>query len=226
MKKVIFIIILFLSCYFIYNKTINNKKYYLVIGDSLSKGINEYGVTSKGYSEYIKEYLEDNKLLKDYNKTFTSSNYRTTDIIRILSYNEIKDNYSLNRLLKKADIITISLGIEEIYNNIDKNNYNTYNHIDNIINNYEKILKYISKFNYDKVYILGYYNTYKNKNDIFIYANYKLKELTRKYNYNFVDISNIFNNNPNYLSKNNSFLPNNRGYEKISQIIVENLKNN
>ena len=34
-------------------------------------------------------------------------------------------------------------------------------------------------------------------------------------------------NNPTYISQiNNNYLPNIKGYQKISQIIVENLKNN
>ena len=55
MKKVLFILILFLSCYFIYNQTADDKLYYLTIGDSLSKGINEYGVVSYGYNEYVND---------------------------------------------------------------------------------------------------------------------------------------------------------------------------
>ena len=38
MKKVIFILILFLSCYLIHIKTADNKIYYLSIGDAISKG--------------------------------------------------------------------------------------------------------------------------------------------------------------------------------------------
>ena len=76
MKKVFLILTLFLSCYFIYTKTEGDKKNYLVIGDSLSKGINEYGVVSYGYSDFIKDYLEDKKILKNYNKTYTDVNYK------------------------------------------------------------------------------------------------------------------------------------------------------
>lgn len=38
MKKVFLILILFLSCYIIYNNISGNKMYYLTIGDFLSKG--------------------------------------------------------------------------------------------------------------------------------------------------------------------------------------------
>ena len=59
MKKIIFILILFLSCYFIYNLTIDSKINYLTIGDSLSSGINIYGIKQYGYSDYVKDYLKE-----------------------------------------------------------------------------------------------------------------------------------------------------------------------
>ena len=125
----VLILILFLSCYFIYNNTIDKKIYYLTIGDSLSKGTNQYGVVSYGYNDYVKDYLSSKDLLEDYNQTFTDNDYYITDIIRILEYNEKKDNYSLNRLIKKADIITISLGMNELYYKLEKNNENIYKYI-------------------------------------------------------------------------------------------------
>ena len=227
MKKVFLILILFLSCYFVYMKTEENKKNYLVIGDSLSKGINEYGVVSYGYSDFVKDYLEENHILKSYNNTFTNIDYKVSDIVNILEYNKSKNNLTLNRLIKEADIITISLGLQEIYYKVGKNSQNIYTYIDNMINNYNKILSYINKFHHDKVYILGYYNSTKNNEDIINYANYKLKDLTKKYNYIYVDLSPILSNNPIYISQvNNNYLPNIKGYQKISQIIVEKIKNN
>ena len=226
MKKVFLILILFLSCYFIHNKTIDNKVYYLTIGDSLSKGLNEYGIVTYGYNDYVRDYLEKNKVLKNYNKTFTNSEYRIIDIIKILEYNEKKDNYSLNRLIKEADIITISLGMNELYYKLSNDGQNIYTYIDNMINNYNKILTYIDNFHHDKVFVLGYYNVQGENNDIFNYANYKLEEICNKNNFIYVNLSNIFTNNPKYFKKTDNFIPNDKGYEKISQIIVENLKNN
>ena len=144
MKKALLILILFLSCYFIYNQTSDNKLYYLTIGDSISRGTNEYGIVTYGYNDYVKDYLEENNKLEVFNKTFTDNDYRIIDIIKILEYNEIKDNSSLNRLIKKADIITISLGMNEIYYKLEKNNQNIYTYIDNMIKNYDKLLNYIN----------------------------------------------------------------------------------
>lgn len=226
MKKVILILILFLSCYFIYNKTIDNKIYYLTIGDSLSKGITKNGDLSYGYSDYIRDFLDNNNLLKEYNKTFTESDYRIIDVIKALEYNEKKDNESLNYLIKKADIMTISLGMNELYYKLNKDTQNIYTYIDNMINNYDKILSYVNTFHHNKVFILGFYNVTGINNDLFDYANYKLKELCNKYDFIFIDLSNLFNNNPNYFDKKMSFIPNFNGYEKISQLIIENFKNN
>lgn len=226
MKKVFLILILFLSCYFIYNRTADSKLYYLTIGDSLPQGTNEYGIVSYGYNDYVKDYLDKNKKLEGFNKTFTDNDYRIIDILKILEYNELKDDYSLNRLIKKADIITISLGMNEIYYKLEKGGQNIYTYIDNIINNYEKLLTYINKFHHERVYVLGLYNTLGEYNDIFNYANYKLKEICQANKFIYIDLANIFTGNPNYFSKKDSFIPNNKGYEKISQIIVENLKNN
>lgn len=226
MKKVFLILILFLSCYFIYNKTIDKKIYYLTIGDSLSKGTNEYGVVSYGYNDFVKDYLYSHNILEEYNKTFTDNDYRITDIIKVLEYNEKKDNYSLNRLIKQADVITLSLGMNEIYYKLAKNNENIYTYIDNIINDYNRILNYINNFHHNKVFILGYYNVLGDNNDIFNYANHKLKEMCSNYNFTYIDLSSIFDNNPNYFPKKGSFIPNVKGYEKISQIIVEKISNN
>ena len=226
MKKVFLILILFLSCYFIYNKTINNKLYYITIGDSLSRGTNEYGIVSYSYNDYVKDYLEENKLLEEFNKTYTNNDYRIIDLIKILEYNEIKDNYSLNRLIKKADIITISLGMNELYYKLEKKDQNIYTYIDNMINNYNILLKKINKFQHKKVFVLGYYNVHKHSDDIFDYANFKLRKICEYNDYIYVDLAKTLSNNPIYFEKKDSFIPNRKGYEKISQIIVENLKNN
>lgn len=226
MKKVFLVLILFLSCYFIYNKTIDNKVYYLTIGDSLSKGTNEYGVVHYGYNDYVKDYLKQNKLIKNYNKVFTNNDYRIIDIIKTLEYNEMKEGYSLNRLIKQADIITMSLGMNELYYKLQKDNQNIYTYIDNMISNYNKILNYISKFHDKKVFILGYYNVTGSNDDVFTYANYKLQEVCNKHSYTYIELSTHLSNNPKYFTNNHNFIPNNVGYKKISQIIVENLKNN
>ena len=79
--------------------------------------------------------------------------------------------------------------------------------------NIEKTVNDLIKHNYDYVII----NDGSRDNSL---------EVIRKNNFNYINLSNIFTNNPNYFKKKDNFIPNNKGYERISQIIVENLKNN
>ena len=73
--------------------------------------------------------------------------------------------------------------------------------------------------------VLGYYNVGVEQEYI-NYINTKLKQIIIKQGFEYVDLSNIFDNNPIYFDKTGSFIPNNEGYLKISKIIVEKIENN
>ncbi len=227
MKKIISILILFLSCYFIYNLTIDNELFYLSIGDGIAKGITDEGnVSVYNYTDSIKNYLTSKNKLKGFNNSFVDKDYRITDLLRIIKYKEEivvnNDHVSINELLKKADIVTISLGMNELYYKILVDNNNIYSYIDGMLSDMELLLKEVDRYNHKKVIVLGYYNTTNNNNDIFNYVNYKLKNIVEKRGFEFIDIDKIINNN-NYFTNNTNFYLNNEGYQKISQIIVEKI---
>lgn len=228
MKKIISILILFLSCYFIYNLTIDNELFYLSIGDGIAKGITDDGKVSEyNYTDSIKNYLISKNKLKGFNNSFVDKDYRITDLLRIIKYKEEivvnNDHISINELLKQADIVTISLGMNELYYKILVDNNNIYNYIDGMLSDMELFLKEVDRYNHKKIILLGYYNTTNNNDDIFNYANYKLKNIVDKRGFEFIDIDKIINNNTNYFTKNTNFYLNNVGYQKISQIIVEKI---
>lgn len=229
MKKIIFILILFLSCYLIYNFTFNDKYDYLVIGDAISKGVNIYDTKVCGYSYYVRDYLMKKKKLKSFNDLFTDSDYRISDIIRMIKYNETKNvngyEYNINKLIKEADIITISLGMNELYYKFNNDNVNIYNYMNDIVNEMDELLGLINRFEHKNVIVLGYYNVL-DKIDEVNYINVKLKDIVSKRGYTYVGLDNLFSNNPNLLYKKDNFVPNNYGYLKISQIIVEKIENN
>lgn len=226
MKKIIFIIILFLSCYIIYNLTYEDKFNYLTIGDSLSLGVNNYGIKQYGYSDYVRDYLKNNNILKKYDNTFTDPNYRVTDLLRMIEYNEIKTvngkDISFNRLINNADIITLSIGMNELYYKLKMNDSNVYSYMNGLLDDLELLLKRINRFNHKKVFVLGYYNVINCQDEI-NYINTKLKHIVEAEGFEYIDLSNIFDNNPKFFDKNDSFIPNNDGYFKISQIIVEKI---
>ena len=214
MKKIILVLFLFLSCYIIYNSTEKKEISCLVIGDLIADN----------------KYIKDNNIITEYNNTYINENYRIKDIINIIKYNEELENnnkkISIHRLMKTTDILIISIGMNDIYSKLNDNTKNIYTYINNMVQDMELLFDKINKYNYKKVIVLGYYNINSNNTDIFTYLNYKMKKITNKYNYNYIELNNIVKNNSNYLKKDNNFNLNDNGYKEISKIIVENLKNN
>lgn len=221
MKKIIFTIILFLSCYLIYTLTNNNNLNYVTLGDSLSKGVTPYFANGYGYSNYIVDYLKKNNQLNSYNDDFTSIDYRITDLINLININYETNNQTINQAIHSADIITISVGMQELYYKINTNDTNIYTYIDKMLEDTEELFTLIRKNNNKKIYMLGYYNTKNTNQDLFNYANIKLKEICQKNKITYIDTQSIFYKNTTYFENPNSFNPNLQGYYKIYEKIIE-----
>ncbi len=221
MKKIIFTIILFLSCYLIYTLTSNNNLNYVTLGDSLSKGVTPYFANGYGYSNYIVDYLKKNKKLNSYNDDFTGVDYRITDLINLININYETNNQTINQAIHSADIITISVGMQELYYKINTNDTNIYTYIDKMLEDTEELFTLIRKNNSKKIYMLGYYNTKNTNQDLFNYANIKLKEICQKNKITYIDTQSIFYKNTTYFENPNSFNPNLQGYYKIYEKIIE-----
>ena len=221
MKKIIFTIILFLSCYLIYTLTNNNNLNYVTLGDSLSKGVTPYFANGYGYSNYIVDYLKKNNKLNSYNDDFTSIDYRITDLINLININYETNNQTINQAIHSADIITISVGMQELYYKINTNDTNIYTYIDKMLEDTEELFTLIRKNNNKKIYMLGYYNTKNTNQDLFNYANIKLKEICQKNKITYIDTQSIFYKNTTYFENPNSFNPNLQGYYKIYEKIID-----
>ena len=214
MKKIILVLFLFLSCYFIYNITEDKSLSCLVIGDTIADN----------------PYLKKNKIINKYNNYYINQDYRIIDLINTIKYNEeIKINdkpISIHRLLKNSDILIISIGMNDIYYKLNDDTKNIYTYMNDMVNNMEILLEEINKYNYKQVFILGYYNITNKHQDLFTYLNYKIKKVVDKYNYTYIEADSIIKNNPNFLKNNHNYYLNEAGYNEFSKIIVENLKNN
>ena len=215
MKKIIIIFFFFLSiiiCYFVYQLTETEDICITSIGDTISKNM------------YIKD--NDKHIRYDYN--YTNKNYRIIDLQNIIKYNEEKyianTKKSIHQILNKTDILILSIGMNDIYFKLNSDSKEIYTYINGMLNNYDYLLNLINKYDYRQVFILGYYNIYNKNNDIYTYANYKLKKLATKYHYIYLDLNKIFRNHPEYLQKPDNFYPNALGYYKINELIVEKMK--
>jgi len=213
MKKIILILFLFLSCYFIYNLTEESSLSILALGDPISDN----------------KYLKENNLVTEYNNSYINKDYRIIDILNTIKYNEeIKVNdktVSIHRLMKNTDILILSVGMNDIYYKLNNDTKDIYTYINDMVNNMEILLSEIDRYNYKKVFILGYYNITNKNNDLFTYLNYKMKRITENYNYEYIDLNNILRNNPKFYQKSDNFTLNDAGYNEINKIIVEKLEN-
>lgn len=215
MKKIIYLLFLFLfifMCYLIYELTDNDNLTCLVIGDSIADNI----------------YLRENKKINNYNNQFINKDHRMIDLLHIIKYNE-EINYqnktiSIHQLLKQSDIVIISIGMNDIYAKLEDDPKNMYTYLNEMVNNMELILDEISRYKNAKIIVLGYYNIFDKKNDLFIYINYKIKRITEKHDYIYIDTNKNLNNNQKYLLKNNQFYLNDYGYQEINELIVEKLE--
>ena len=218
MKKIILILILFLSIWFIYNNTVDEKINYLVLGNDLSIG-------DDNYSLYVKDYLDNKKILGNYNTSFVDLDLRVTDLINKIKYNESVvvngKTKGINMLLKNADVITISIGMNELYYKLSINNENIYTYMKDLINDLEVLFNLINRYNHKRVFVINYYNINNYNKDIFNYLNYYLEILCDNEGFEYVDVSGFLDNNIINYEKSSNFYLNKYGNKKISQFIIE-----
>ena len=234
MKKILISIIILLSVFLIYLGFKDEEIYYLSLGDYLSNGINPYGVKDYGYSDYIKDYIDENDKLEVY-VNYSDKNTRTIDLIK-----DIEDNVKIDVMGKsktvqnaliKADLLTISIGMNDLLDNVKFNNdfsiNDLYNKLEEVIVDYERLFEILRIYCKEEIILVGLYNSLDNENlnDFFDYANKKLSSLATTYDINYINIYDDFNKSEYF--ENSKLFPNKLGYEvifnKMVGIIDENI---
>jgi len=210
MKKIIFFIVVFLLVFLIYYFNRDKKVYYISIGDYLSYGINNFNNQDNGYSNNIKNIYKNN--LKNYVNFSTIEDYRVMDLVNDINYNKIihynNKEYKVQNLLIKANLITISIGMNDL---IYKKNL-SYEYVDSLLKDIDNLLILIRKYNKDKIYFLGFYDVINNPN-LIEYTNNRLEKICKKNKIKYVDINKL----NNYIIKE---YPTNEGYKYITDKIL------
>ena len=230
MKKILVIGIIILSVFIIYLTTLDKKVYYLALGDEISLGLTSNGYYEKNFTDYTKEYLEQKDKLEKYINEFSTQGYRITDIINDINNNkEIEDTkITIKNALIKADLITLSIGTNDIiskiedtkkinkidYNNIKKN-------IETILEDLEKLLKEIREYCKEDIILIGIYINIDNEkcNEIILNANEQIKIISKEYNIKYIDLYNI-------LDSNQIAYPTKEDQKIISNKVIEEINNN
>lgn len=238
-KTIVFsfiVLVIFLTYLFFHDQHIN----YVALGDSLAAGQNPYGEKKGyGYADYIKDYLEENELLKQYIKDYATSGFTTDDILEDLKNNKkINVNgheMNLRKALRESDLVTISVGANDFMKNLqleqlDLSNTNLYiEKIDLIMYDVGKVLKEVRKFAKNKVVVIGYYNPFpllfktseKELDAIFRYIDQEYEGVCSLYNVNYVSVYELFKNNSDFLPNPFDIHPNLNGYQAIAGLIIE-----
>ena len=221
MKKILTIIIVLLAVFLIYLGFKDKEIYYFSMGDSLANGINSYNAKDYGYADYVKDSLE----IKKY-ESFTNNNKRSIDFVK-----DIEDNIKINgkniqNILIKADIITLSVGMNDLFSNVTFNNdfsvNDLYMKFEEVMVDLENLFKLLRTYSKEDIIYIGIYNCLKENSldEFFIYANEQLKKLCDNYKITYLDIYNDFNDST-YFDNPNSYFPNKAGYKLISSKIID-----
>ncbi len=220
MKKIIILFLITIFVCLIYNLTIDSKIYYLNIGDGIAIGKNTNN-QNIGYDKIIINYLKEKKKFEKYSNIYTNSNYRTTDLITMIKNNEVHDKTTIQNDLIKADIITISLGINDllpyIKNSIDLDDEQIYE----IASDFEQLFSILRENSKERIYFVGIYNPNlgNNYNNIIEGLNKILKQKSNTYEITYIDIFNNMQEQNNLEF--NSIYPSEEGYKLIGNKIID-----
>ncbi len=218
MKKILIGFIVVLSVFLIYLGFRDDNVYYLAMGDYIANGINPMGIKDYGYTDYIKDNLKADTYVN-----IAKDNNRIIDLINAINDNvDVAVNRkrkTLQNALIKADLVTISIGMNDIINTLsfDYNSNDLYNRLEQVMNDYEELFKVLRKYCKEKIYLTGLYNTTGSEelNNFFTFADNKIKALADKYKIKYVSISDLHD----YLES--KFYPNKQGYEMIANKIID-----
>ena len=109
--KLLTLIIMSMSVYFIYNATKNDTVNILSLGDFLTEGINSYEIDNYSYAEYLKFDLESHNTKINLNK-YSDKSMSIDKLINL-----IKTNPKIKKDLKESHILILNVGYNDLLYN-------------------------------------------------------------------------------------------------------------
>lgn len=244
-KKLLISILVFLSIFVIYILNNDKKMNYVALGDSLAAGQNPYGQIGYGYTDYIANYLSRNQLLKTYTKGFAESGDKINDLLEDIKTNktiQVDDKIiNLKSTLRESDLVTISIGANDFIANFnltslltDLKEVNFIQKVDEIEEPLDEVLKEVRKYAKKEVVVLGYYNPLPRMttsfqeeiDELFQYADDMYQDICDKYHMQYLSMYQSFKNHNDYLPNPLDIHPNTKGYEVMSNQVIDYLEKN
>ena len=223
MKRVIklsILILISLSVYFIYQETNHKIIKILVLGDSLSLGINSYGIKEYGYVDYYKDYLVKKNKKISINKDYSKKELTIEELKE-----KIKTTPSLKKELSESHQLILNVGYNDLLYKLsleqNNKNLNLNKNIKEIESSYQELIKEIDKYYNNSIILIGYPPS--NQDDY--YKNIGIKKInkilknTPKSSY--IDTYQLLNHKELFFSNPHSYYPNRYGYQAIAKKIIE-----
>lgn len=203
--------------------TFKNKLNFVSLGDGFSLGMTPYNVAGPSFNDYVKEYLENKNKLSNYNNEFSQAHLKIHELNEYLEDNTLGKftRTPIKQTIASADILTISIGLDEFADLSIQGNLTSEN-MDNYIKEMDNLLKTIREFYDKKIIIVGLYPAYKFDQKDAIEINSLLKKIAGKYDALFLDILAYYLNESYYLDKTSYYL-NYQAHQKISQDLIKML---
>lgn len=226
--KLLILIIMSLSVFLIYKATNHHNITYTALGDTISTGIDCYGRKDYGYSDYIKDYLSNINKLKSYSNEYTKEDMTIDGLYNTLLSSEKVEkqntNSNLKIILRDSDYITLSIGLNDLLYKLSLTADFTEENLDIIIKeiaqSFNNLIEEIRKVYNQEIFVIGYYNVDKDNRFLQLAIN-KLNNIYKKNSkVIYISTTELAENSNVFLPNPNSYYPNYKGYQLISNKII------
>lgn len=200
--------------------TFHNKINLVAIGDGFSQGMTSYNVAGPSFNDYLKEKLENQKVLGTYNNEFSKVHLSINQLNEFLEENTLGKftREPIKQTIANADILTLCIGLDEFASHSLQNDLTT-ELIDEYLSEVTLFLQTIREFYDKKIIIIGLYPAYKfNQKDAYK-VNDSLRKISGTYDCQFLDILPYYLNDSYYLDKTSYYL-NYKAHSKIADELI------
>lgn len=235
-KKLVIFFLAIVIIYLIYKFTYKESYTYLSIGDDLAKGHTPFNTYGDSYTDYLYDYLKSRKKEYKLNSDFIEEDLRIKDLITKIKNADTSGGKTLTNAIKEANIITLSIGSEELFSKLRSNyelyttnNKKIFEYIDEMMDNLNELITEMQKIKKNDIYLIGYYNPLINNDEaslesIFNYIDIKLKVIEKEHKIHYISIYEEFKKKSYYLPNPNQAFPSLEGYNYIANEIIKEME--
>ena len=213
--KLFSLLLISMSVYWIYQKTMNSYYQITSIGDQYSIGITSYGIIEYSYIDYIQEEIQKKKDKVETNKTYNQKDQSIKNILLIFQTPNIK------KTLYDTNLLVLSLGYNDVITSLSIEENNTNQIMEEIENNYNQLIKEIRKYYHKDIVVLGYIedDRYDSNQQIGIKQLNKILKKNKEVIY--IDTNQLLKERNKYFSNPKNHFPNSKGYKRIAMKIIQ-----